>query len=100
MPAHRMAYELTRGPILEGLVIDHLCRNKACVNPAHLEAVSQRVNVRRGLLGSRTACINGHEYTPENTFIERNGKRRCRTCQRATDRRRRARRALSRRSLT
>lgn len=46
--AHRVAYELTFGPIPEGLSIDHLCRNRGCVNPAHLEAVSQRENVQRG----------------------------------------------------
>lgn len=46
--AHRIAYEMLIGPIPEGLVIDHLCRNKSCVNPAHLEAVSQRENVLRG----------------------------------------------------
>lgn len=49
--AHRIAYEFVRGPIPDGMVIDHLCRNRACINPWHLEATSQAVNVRRGLKG-------------------------------------------------
>ena len=52
--AHRVAYELEKGPIPSGLVIDHLCRVRLCVNPAHLEAVPQSVNVRRGMQGGST----------------------------------------------
>lgn len=89
--AHRAGYELFEGPIPDGLVIDHLCRNRRCVNPGHLEAVSNGENVRRGegpavlreLLGSATHCKHGHEFTPENTYINPGtGKRKCRTCQR------------------
>ena len=95
--AHRVAYELTFGPIPDGLNIDHLCRNRGCVNPSHLEAVSQRVNLLRGETNSaKTHCVNGHEFTPENTKIESNGARRCLTCRREIDRRRnRARRAAA-----
>lgn len=96
--AHRVAYELAKGPIPEGLVIDHLCRVRNCVRPDHLEAVTNIENMRRGLgyglqNGMRTRCINGHEYTPENTYAHpKTGKPRCRECQRAHDRARTTRR--------
>lgn len=83
--AHRWAYAESNGPIPEGLVIDHLCRVRACVNPAHLEAVTNLENMARGAgyalrNGMRTACINGHEYTPDNTYTDPQGKKRCRRC--------------------
>jgi hypothetical protein len=85
--AHRFAYELEVGPVPEGLMLDHLCRQRYCVNPRHLEPVTNQENQRRGAWGQATHCPNGHEYTPENTG-HRNGKRACRACRAASDRRR------------
>lgn len=94
--AHRWAYEHFVGPIPDGLVIDHLCRNRACVNPAHLEPVSNVENIRRGvsppaLNARKTHCGNGHEFTPENTRVNRSGDRACRACGREASRRYRER---------
>ena len=102
--AHRAVYELLEGPIPEGLTLDHLCRNRACVNPGHLEPVTLAENLRRSPLrrqGSlprrqpqqgkppRTHCSEGHELTPENTYA-RKGKDgtwpSCRRCRAETQR--------------
>lgn len=140
--AHRLAYEMLVGPIPDGLQIDHLCRVRNCVNPAHMEPVSARVNTLRGVgatarkarqthcvhghpLDSMTTlrdgsvhricltchrirnhamkaarggkfydparCRNGHERTPENTYIQpKTGRRQCRDCWRVLQSRRRA----------
>lgn len=84
--AHRVAYELVRGPIPPGLELDHLCKNRACCNPDHLEPVSHAENLRRGdgwsgRNAKKHSCVHGHAFTPENTRIRKSdGARICRTC--------------------
>ncbi|MFH9014005.1 HNH endonuclease signature motif containing protein [Streptomyces sp. NPDC017943] len=89
--AHRFAYEALVGPIPEGLVLDHLCRVRHCVNPDHLEPVTMRVNSLRGEGPSaknavKTHCKQGHEFSASNTYVTPRGRRQCRTCQRSRQR--------------
>lgn len=91
--AHRIAYTLAKGPILGGLTIDHLCRNRACVNPAHLEMVTLSENIRRaGLHGIaaihavKDTCPQGHPY--DGLYVHSGRRQRtCRTCAREANRR-------------
>ena len=82
--AHALFYEGLVGPIPEGLELDHLCRNRSCVNPAHLEPVTHRVNTQRGLAGkyqaAKTHCPQGHPYDEANTYRKPDGGRGCRAC--------------------
>lgn len=95
--AHRLVYTLTIGPVPEGLVLDHLCRVRHCVNPDHLEPVTGTENLRRGnnANASKTHCKFGHLFDELNTSHQQgaNGiQRGCRTChaQRERERRRAA----------
>jgi hypothetical protein len=83
--AHRVVYERCRGPIPEGLTLDHLCKVRCCVNPAHLEPVTMRENVMRGdgitaQNAQKTHCKRGHEFSTANTYVEKSGGRTCRAC--------------------
>lgn len=83
--AHRVSYEVLVGRIGVGLEIDHRCRVRCCVNPAHMEPVTHLVNVQRGTGGAKNArkthCPQGHEYTPQNTYRYANDRHRvCRRC--------------------
>lgn len=90
--SHIFSYELYYGNVPEGMVLDHLCKNKACCNPDHLETVSQKTNVRRGRAGEsckeraflQTHCKRGHKFTVDNTYVSKVGARHCRACR--TDR--------------
>ena len=94
--SHRYAWESLRSPIPNGLTIDHLCQNKRCVNPEHMEVVTRGENTLRAVdIGAKnrnkTHCANGHEFTPENTrMAPRKGRvhRRCRKCDRERERNR------------
>lgn len=85
---HRFAYEMAFGAIPTGLEIDHLCGNRSCVNPSHLEPVTRQENITRSggassVNASKTHCTNGHIFDEENTRFDSDGHRRCRICNRA-----------------
>lgn len=86
MLAHRAALLIFRGTEVpkgcSDVVVDHLCRNRACVRPDHLEIVTPKINGHRGLSAPRTHCRRGHEFTPDNTTYNPQGTRKCRTCRR------------------
>lgn len=99
--AHRYSYEMTKGPIPYGFHIDHLCRVRYCVNPKHLEAVTCRENLLRGIGFSaenarKTHCVAGHTLSGENLIIDPKTQwRRCRICENACQRAKQARRQNS-----
>ena len=86
IPAHRFSYELFKGDIPIGLELDHLCRNRACVNPEHLEPVTHQINILRGIgtaaiNARKTHCPQGHPYSGDNLRTYQSG-RMCRICNR------------------
>lgn len=90
--AHRIAFESEYGPVPDGMVIDHLCRVRNCVNPMHLEAVTNRENIRRGRaarsLQVGSTCTNGHPLTDGDAlYLRSNGVSECRQCRSAGKRR-------------
>lgn len=83
--AHRAAYEISVGPVPEGLCIDHLCRNRKCINPAHLEPVTKRENTLRGVSpvavrAKKNHCKRGHPLSGANLYRMPNGGRACKAC--------------------
>ena len=82
---HRVSYELVNGQIADNLEVDHLCRNRSCLNPDHLEAVTHKENVLRGVSFSaenskKKFCVNGHPLSGNNLVVYSDGARRCKTC--------------------
>lgn len=83
--AHRWFYEQNKGPVPDGLELDHRCRVRSCVNPEHLEPVTRRVNTLRGISpaainATKTHCVRGHPLFGPNLYLRRNGQRGCRSC--------------------
>lgn len=91
--AHRLCYEIYKGPIPKGLTLDHLCRTTVCINPEHLEPVTRTENIMRGngacaMHARKTHCYKGHEFTKENISSSglKIGKRVCLSCMRTNSR--------------
>lgn len=76
---HRLMYISLIGPVPPGLELDHLCRNRWCCSPLHLEAVTHKVNMERGAHALKTHCPQGHPYDEANTYVHR-GERQCKRC--------------------
>ena len=82
--AHRAAWMLANGPVPEGMVLDHICRNRACINVDHLRVVTQQENIMAGRhsIDNRSHCNQGHPFIKENIMVRKNGWRECAECNR------------------
>lgn len=103
LKAHRVSYEAFNGPITEGLVVDHVCNTKRCVNPEHLQLLTPRENIMRSNHPTIVAlwlnqCVRGHDLSdPANVIMNTDGVRRCRVCRRVRDKRNKAKARAARR---
>jgi hypothetical protein len=102
--AHRLSYELHIGTIPDGLVLDHLCRNTLCVNPEHLEPVTNKENILRGMTliaqnKRKTHCLYGHQFSDDNTYVNKHGDRDCIICRRRRSREFHARKTAGKKHL-
>lgn len=87
--AHRISYELFKGEIPKGLELDHVCRNRSCINPDHLEPVTHKLNMERSSTAVKTHCKNGHLFSPDNIYWcqrKYGFQRACRICGRIANR--------------
>ncbi len=83
LKAHIFSYRLFKGKIPEGLELHHKCRVRSCVNPEHLVAVTHAENTKNRVFKAKTHCPQGHEFTPENTYVRPDGYSSCKICKRA-----------------
>lgn len=95
--AHRAAWMLANGPVPKGMVLDHICKDRACINLEHLRVVTQQENIMAGLhnIDNRSHCNQGHPFTKENIMVRKSGKRECAECNRERSRRNWANRKVS-----
>lgn len=102
--AHRFAYEIFNGVIPEKLTVDHLCKNRKCVNPNHLDLATRHENARRGnnkIANNKsiTHCPQGHEYDIINTYVKLNGERACKVCSKLRNKKIKLQQKIQRRLL-
>lgn len=94
--AHRLAYETFNGPIQDGLTVDHICFNRRCLNPDHLQLLTRSENARRQRSALKTECVNGHPFDGVNTYFRtKGGRRACRACNRDSVRQYKQRKAAA-----
>lgn len=99
--AHRVSFEIFKGEMSPKLVVDHLCRNRRCVNPDHLDLVTQQLNAHRGDIINRkkSHCPKGHPYAGANLYVYPDGRRGCEICRQGARERNAAKAAASRQAM-